>query len=119
MRTDKMKIDEFIKYHNENYINYCEVLIHPDGDISYAIPSHQEKLINLTCYEREVLFDILDIWCDVMLELVNMTGCISVWYNTYINPKKITKEQINSLNKLYDNECISSDLKIDSEYGYH
>lgn len=35
--------------HNKTFTDYCEVVILEDGKIEYAIPSHTEKLIEVTC----------------------------------------------------------------------
>ena len=119
LRTDKMNIDEFVSYHNSNYVYYCEVIIHPDGDVSYCVPSHQEKLISETGLPREVLWDIIGIHEDVLLRLVNMTGCISVWYDLYVSPSDISCAQFNSLQKLVTKGCVNSALNPDTKPGYH
>lgn len=42
--------DKFdLKKHKETYINYFETVILENGNIEYAIPSHQKYLIELAC----------------------------------------------------------------------
>ena len=106
----KIPIKKFITHHNKNFICYCEIVIHPDGDIEYAIPSHQETLIRITGIDRDVLRDTLSIKCDMMKELCNITNCVSVWYNYYITPDFITKEQLHSLKLLKQEKCINFNI---------
>ena len=52
-RSDGMTLDEFIAQHKHK--NYCEIVISPDGDIEYAIPSHLYKLITLSKESKDKL----------------------------------------------------------------
>lgn len=36
-----------IETHKRTFVNYLEVVILEDGTIEYAVPSHQEKLVNI------------------------------------------------------------------------
>ena len=114
----KIKIDDFIKHHNENFINYCEVIIYPDGEIEYACPSHFNKLLHIYCDNNIDILNKCYIKYDLD-ELLELTKCISVWYNGYINPSKITRKQYWSLLKLKNNKCISKDLPILNKEGHH
>lgn len=38
-----------IQSHKKTYINYLEVLILEDGAVEYAVPSHQEKVLEIAC----------------------------------------------------------------------
>lgn len=118
MRMDKMNIEEFVKHHNCNYICYCEVIIHPDGDVSYCVPSHQEKLISETGIPRNVLWNMIDITEDVLIRLCEMTNCVSVWYDLYVSPSNISSAQFNSLNKLINSGCVNKALIADKQPGY-
>ncbi len=49
---ERMTIHEFIQYTKENplkFISYCEIILDNLGYVYLAIPSHQEKLIELYC----------------------------------------------------------------------
>ena len=48
MRLDRNTVFDY-KTHKENFFYYLEVVILEDGKIVYAVPSHQEKLIELYC----------------------------------------------------------------------
>jgi len=88
-----------IKLHKQNYINYLEVVIFPDGHIEYAIPSHQEKLIQICLDQLGITRYTLErmcpknYYCDFLTWLCTMSGCVSVW-NEYI-----VKSDVNELTK--------------------
>ena len=114
----KISIDKFIEHHNSNFINYCEVVIHPDGCIEYCIPSHQQTLIRLSGKSQSELSNEIDIMSDVLIELCNITGCISVWFNMYVNPNIVTDAQFYSLLQLRENKCICPELPLTKNPGY-
>lgn len=99
--TKQTKFD--IDTHKKNFINYTEVIILQDGTVEYAVPSHQQKLIELAMKEFNMTKEELDKaipiyvsptdWCIVKL------GVISVWYEFIIRPEDITKEQTEMLEK--------------------
>lgn len=97
--SGQIPIDKFIEHHNKNFIYYCEVVIHPNGNIEYCIPSHQQTLLRISG------LSIDEAW-NSNIELEELTGCISVWYNHVIKPSKITEVQQRSLNKLQEAGCI-------------
>lgn len=131
MKFKKINIDKFIKEHKHLY--YCEAIIYPNGDITYAVPSHQEALISITGKDRSYLMDIMPISAAPTQWLIDYTGCISVWYEGFMMPNgselfyreeeikqiyltpsekiarykyKCSDEQLNSLAKLIDNKII-------------
>lgn len=94
-----------IKQHKKKYVNYLEVLIEKDGRIVYAVPSHQEKAIELACQKlganrqelmamcpKEYYFDFLN-W------LLMVSGAVAVW-NDFCSASTVTKKQIASLRRL-------------------
>lgn len=94
--------------HKETFFHYLEVIVFPDGHVEYAVPSHQEKLIAV-CREqlrvsRDELFDMCpeEYYCDVIVWLCNISGCVSVWTNGIMksdcNP--LTNAQWNTLQKM-------------------
>ena len=89
-------INTFINFHKLHHINYCEVIIYPNGDIEYCIPSHQETLLR-ACKMNKDEFMKICINNDVLIDLCNKSKCVAVWYNLYINPNEMTDEQFNSL----------------------
>ena len=67
------------------FINYLEVIVDAEGRVMYAVPSHQEKLIDLACQKlgvtREGLYAMTpqEYYWDFMTWLCQITGCIAVW----------------------------------------
>lgn len=131
MEFKKVKIDDFIKKHT--HINYCEAIIYPDGDITYAAPSHQQALISITGKSMDNLFEIMAVSAAPTEWLIDYTGCICVWFQGFKMPDgselfyreeevngiylsrtdKIkrykytcSKEQISSLSKLIESNLI-------------
>lgn len=88
-----------IEKHKETYVNYLEVIIHPDGTIEYAVPSHQEKLIAIGCKNHKMSRAEYEALCpqeyyfDFMTWLVKETGCISVWNDSIMADKITTKQK--------------------------
>lgn len=78
-----------VKLHSAKYPHYLEVVMFPDGKVEYAVPSHQEKLIKISCdklgVSREELYAMIprEYYCDVITWLCNVTGCISIWTDRY------------------------------------
>ena len=112
-------INDFIEFHNAHHVYYCEIIIHPNGDAEYCIPSHQEKLLQVCKMTKEEFGKRIFSCDEIMIELCNESKCIAVWYNLYVNPNKITKEQYESLKLLKDKGCISSNLQLNTDVGYH
>lgn len=94
-----VNVDTFIKKHN--HVNYCECIIHRDGRVEYATPSHMEVLIKATGYTRREINKIMPITASPLDWLIDYSKCIAV-YTTFVKkPKcKITLAQSISLNKL-------------------
>jgi len=97
-----------IELHKQTFINYLEVVIFPDGHIEYAIPSHQEKLIQVCQDKLGVSRYQLERMCpkeyyfDFLVWLCNMSGCVSVW-NEYLvksDTDPLTKEQEDTIELL-------------------
>lgn len=76
-----------IEQHKKHYTNYLEAVIFPDGHIEYAVPSHQEKLIEICQRKLNVSRDELNAMCpqeyyfDFMVWLCNISGCVAIWSN--------------------------------------
>jgi hypothetical protein len=129
LSSDEVLHREFdVNTHKEYFTNYLEVIIHPDGLVEYAIPSHQVKLFMIYYeqkfnkkiqYYSEEFFTIRtdvessvprEFWLDMVQYYCNVTGCISMWDKSYVAPESgLTEAQktvIETLkrNKLYRGE---------------
>ena len=89
--TDKILRGKFdIATHKEAFVNYLEVVIRENGDVEYAVPSHQEKLIGIAMKKlgvtRQEIYDMCprEYMFDVCKWLCGLTGCVSVWNEFYI-----------------------------------
>lgn len=91
--------------HKETYTHYLEVIIDTDGKIMYAVPSHQEKMIALSCEKLSVSRNELNAMCpkeyygDFMTWLSMISGAIAVWEN-FTMGYKYTDAQIKALEML-------------------
>lgn len=107
-----------IEQHSEHYPHYLEVIMYQDGTVEYAVPSHQEKLIQIACdmldVSRTKLFDMCpqEYYCDVITWLCNITGCISVWTNFYMKSDKndLSVAQEEMLRKLQRADVYEGEL---------
>lgn len=90
--------------HKETYINYLEVVITENGEVLYAIPSHQEALIKLAmnklqCTRQEVINKCPPEYYYNYIEWLSIvSGAIAVWNTAYMG--KPNKKQLSVLKKL-------------------
>lgn len=83
---------EFIE--NYNHINYCEVIIYPDGTIEEARPSHTESLMRYMALPRDIIYEMIPISDSPISWLVRKSECVAVWYEHQLLPfEGITKAQ--------------------------
>ena len=108
-------IDEFIKDHKSNYINYFEAIIFPDGHVEYSIPSHTHKLMMIwgvpvtQIYGGEKydeLQKLIPVYASPLHWLCNKTNCVVCWYEQSVFPFNYTQEQVDTFNKLISSGCV-------------
>lgn len=107
----KPKYDVYSKFdlekHKQTFIDYLEIMILPDGTIEYAVPSHQEYLINYIFKNKGITREALMELTNINVEMLNdISGVVSVWNEYIIAPHKITKEQIETLHKLIEENLL-------------
>lgn len=107
IEDNKLDIDTFIKEHKHVY--YCEAIIYRDGRIAYVRPSHIETLIRETGLTHKEIYDEMPSCEYILYWLLDKTGCVAVWYNTYAAPrnKKLTLAQKITLKKLSNTDIVS------------
>ena len=94
-----------LQKHKAKYVNYLEVMIEKDGEIHYAIPSHQEWAIKEACrnlhVDREELYEMTpkEYYCDWLNWLLMQSGAMAVWDGYYACPNP-SKEQYAALRRL-------------------
>lgn len=124
---NKYTIVEFIDHvnHNKNnYINYCEVIIDPYGNIIEARPSHTETVVSYAMEKenksREEIKNNLPMHCLPLEWCVDKYGLIAVWYCGYMHSSyKNTpnKFQRRSLDILLEHGLIKEEyVQLASEY---
>ena len=91
--------------HKKKFIHYLEVMISPNGEVNYAVPSHQEYAIKVACdvygITRQELSDMTprEYYGDWMNWLLKQSGYMAVWEDGYICPEP-SKRQIAKLKSL-------------------
>lgn len=123
MAREISSVDKFILEHKKQYINYCEVVIKPNGIVEYAIPSHLYKLEALWGVPEEEWYDggphrfelmsKMPISCSPVHWLCGDLRCIVCWYNGVLLPLNYTKKSLYTLKKLIDTGCISRACDIE------
>lgn len=94
-----------IKKHKEKYVDYLEVVILENGEVQYAVPSHQEKLIKMACLKKGICREELErscpeeYWFNYLQWLCMQSGCVAVW-NTFCRYESVSTAQIVMLRKL-------------------
>ena len=93
-----------VEKHVKKYIHYLEVIITEDGEVMYAVPSHQEIEIKRACEKlhvtRQQLSDMTpkEYYYDWLNWLCMQTGDVSVWTEFYQG--KPNQKQIQVLHEL-------------------
>lgn len=78
-----------IDLHKQTFKNYLEICIDEEGKCHYAVPSHQEFMINYACEKLNITRDELskkcpiEYYCDFLTWLQKTTNLIPVWTKFY------------------------------------
>ena len=106
-----------IQKHKQRYVNYLEVMIDRDGKIMYAVPSHQEKAVQMACEVKGMSRTELERACpkdyyfDYLTWLLMQSGAMAVW-NEFYQCYEPTKEQYASLRRLKMNGIYRGPLPV-------
>ena len=102
-----------IDKHAATFINYLEVVIDENGEIHYAVPSHQifmenvlKRKIGNADFEK-LIMDDKEAWTDYLNWLCKQTKCVPVWNEFYYgnpNDKQLQKLQQLKEKKLYQGD---------------
>ena len=94
--------------HKKTFVNYLEVVIDDKGEITYAVPSHMERLIEIYTERynvtRKEIVNILtydppwEYGLDMVAWLCDKLNCICVWFDSYKG--KPNQIQLNKLKTL-------------------
>lgn len=90
VERDVMSKQFNIDTHKRTFTDYLEVIIDEEGNVHYAVPSHQEWLIQEACKKlNKNVGELMDsiprtYWCDILTWLTNVTNCVVVWDISYV-----------------------------------
>ncbi|WP_294731052.1 hypothetical protein [uncultured Faecalibaculum sp.] len=123
--TDKYSVysDFDVQKHKKHFVDYLEVIIHPDGSVHYAVPSHQEYLIRYLCRKRRITREQLAQRCprsyygDFMTWLCMQSGCLCVW-SSLIRGVSLTHAQVKTLDKLKAEGVLHLDMTDPDPYRF-
>ena len=102
-----MNVKEYIEQHD--FIDYCEAIIFPNGDIIDATYGHTNTLIKAIKLPREVINIIMPVEASPILWLTGFTKCIPLYYDYFIYDS-ITQEQLNTLQELVNNGILKNNI---------
>ena len=94
-----------LEKHKQTFVHYLEVMINGNGEIRYAVPSHQESAIASACRKLGVTRQELDemtpkeYYFDWLTWLLMQCGEMAVWEEHYECPAP-TKAQYAALRRL-------------------
>lgn len=114
-----MKVIEFIHAHQADETDMCECIIHPDGSVDEPLPSHINRLIEITGRDSSWLHAQMDKGMEPLFWLVEFTGCVSVWRTRVVMPAKPTQAQLDSLEELRDSTLLAPKYlvqKVEEQY---
>ena len=101
-----------VEVHSKHFINYCEVIVLPNGEVEYAVPSHERKAIEI--FKRKFNLsdeDLNNLSKELSIEYIcEKCNLIMLWCDYAFTPIKITQEQVNTLNELISHKCISKKI---------
>lgn len=95
-----------LRKHKKKYIDYLEVMILEDGEVEYAVPSHQMKAEEICCKKlnltRQQLIDkTKDHLFDYIEELLTLGNCVAVWNDfCLVGYEGINEAQARTLRRL-------------------
>ena len=118
-----------LETHKKTFISYLEVIIDSEGNVMYAVPSHQQAMIRIATEKlnvtKERLFEMYDSsWFDTIEWLSGITGCISVWFDNYVGEPN--EKQLDVLRKFRNegiyvgptyNKYVKSKELLNAAYG--
>lgn len=102
-----------IMTHMKTFVEYLEVIIHPNGTVEYAVPSHVLKLQEIYGKTSDEMFEefynSLDTLCEPAEWLCKKTGCISVWNNGYAGTANEAQKE--ALRKLKEYQLYKGEIE--------
>lgn len=114
-----MKTIEFIDLHRNDEDEKCECIILPDGSVEEPVPSHINRLIEISGKDSAWLHAQMEKGMEPLFWMVQYTGCMSVWQTRVVSPAEPTREQAEALEELQDGAMLAIKYllqKVDEGY---
>lgn len=102
-----MKTIEFIDLHQHDEDEKCECVVLPDGSVEEPVPSHINRLIELTGKDSAWLHAQMEKGMEPLFWLVQFSGCMSVWETRVVSPAEPTQAQLDTLEELHDSAMLA------------
>ena len=108
----------YTKKHPSDWIQYCEVLIDPNGAVILCRPSHQETAVQYAmCIEdkeRDSIREEIPMEFSPFHYLIGKYGLVGIWYEfgIYSNYKGLNQFQKHTLDLLRNNNLISDTFEL-------
>lgn len=105
-----------IDKHAEHFINYLEIVIDEQGEIHYAVPSHQmfmENILKRRMGEdkfKNMIMEDKEAWYDYLPWLCKKTNCVPVWNEFYYG--KPNDKQLQKLQQLKEKKYKQINLSL-------
>lgn len=114
-----MKVIEFIHAHQRDETDKCECIIHPDGSVDEPLPSHINRLIEITGRDSSWLHAQMSKGMEPLFWLAEFSGCLAVWQTRVVSPANPTQAQLDALEELRDGALLAPRYlmqKADEQY---
>lgn len=104
-----------IAVHKNTFVDYLEIILDESGEAHYAVPSHQEWLIEYGCKKFNISKETFESMCPPEMYfnyiewLTKITECLAVWDIEYIGSLNRCQKamlELLKLNGLYKGEII-------------
>jgi len=123
-----MNIREFIQYtkdHEDEWRNYCEILLDRYGNVYLARPCHQVAAIELgSSYTDQTVEEYkksIPLECSIIHWIVSKENIVAVWYSQLIVSKNLNRWQKRVISLLKDRGLIyhNCDTETTIEYEHY
>lgn len=102
-----MRSIEFIHNHQGDETDECECIIHPDGGVDEPLPSHINRLIEISGRDSAWLHAQMNKGMEPLFWLVEFTGCLAVWQTRVVSPSNPTQAQLDALEELRNGALLA------------
>ena len=108
-----------INKHKAKYIDYLEVVVLEDGTVEYAVPSHEQKLLNVAIKKlgksKQEIIDACpeERYFDFVPWLCEITNSLSVW--CWFHAGYCNQAQYETMKKLKDYGIYYGNIQLEEK----